>query len=99
MQMCTFVVGHLQILHEWSKRLAANYNVKDFINELKDWIREGFVYTTIWERLQNYISADVLPTFMEGSPLFSTSLASHLVADSAEKQMGEPVQEVGPFSH
>ena len=52
-----------QVLQSWLQSLPDDYTVKDLINEVKDWIEEGYVESTIWKRLQNCVAPDVLPTF------------------------------------
>ena len=54
-----------QVLQSWLQSLPDDYSVKDLINEIKDWIEEGYVESTIWKRLQNSVTPGVLPTFSE----------------------------------
>ena len=45
-----------------STRLQPNYTVADLVEELGEWIEDGYVDTAVWKRLQNHVSGDVLPT-------------------------------------
>ena len=53
------------MLQSWLQDLDDDYAVKDLINEVKDWIEEGYVESTIWKRLQNCVAPGLLPTFSE----------------------------------
>ena len=53
------------MLQSWLQGLPDDYAVKDLINEIKNWIEEGYVNSTIWKRLQNCVSPGVLPTYSE----------------------------------
>ena len=53
------------MLQSWLQDLPDGYAVKDLINEIKDWIEDGYVNSTIWKRLQNCVSPGVIPTFSE----------------------------------
>ena len=54
-----------QVLQSWLQGLPDDYAVKDLINEIKDWIEEGYVDPKIWKRFQNCVTPGVLPTFSE----------------------------------
>ena len=36
--------------------------VRDLIEEIKKWYREGFLYDSVWKELARYIKPDLLPT-------------------------------------
>ena len=54
-----------QVLQSWLQGLPDDYAVKDLINEIKDWIEQGYVNSTIWKHLQNCVAPGVLPTFSQ----------------------------------
>ena len=68
--------------------------MRDFVNEVKAWIEEGYVDSAVWKRFQNFISLDVLPTFSETSQLSSESPASGLVLEDVE-----PVHQASPSKY
>ena len=57
-------------------RLRSGYTVADLVDELGEWIEDGYVNTAVWKRLQNCVSSDVLPTFSMRARLRSTSGSS-----------------------
>ena len=65
MIICNFLLCVIQVLQSWLQNLPDDYAVKDLINEIKGWIEEGYVDSTIWKRLQNCVTPGVLPTFSE----------------------------------
>ena len=50
--------------------------VKDLVEELRDWVEEGYVATAVWKRVQNCIASDVLPTFSKRRKLRQQSLSA-----------------------
>ena len=50
--------------------------MRGLIEKVKEWITEGYVNTSVWKRLQNCVSADVLPSFRERSELRRRSLST-----------------------
>ena len=38
-----------------------NYDVRDLIDKLQDWVDEGFVETDIWSTLQKRVNPTLLP--------------------------------------
>ena len=71
------------MLHTWLLPLLPDYTVKDLIDDVRDWVEEGYVDSTIWKRLQNCVVKDILPTFSEISELRQRSMSSEsLVTDS-----------------
>ena len=63
-EICLYIVCFLlQVLEFWFQGLPDDYAVKDLMNEIKDWIEDEYVHSTIWKRLQNCVTPGVLPTF------------------------------------
>ena len=62
--ICNFLYAP-QILQSWLTGLPDDFPVKDFINELNDWVDDEYVKETVWKRLPNCVSPGVLPTFSE----------------------------------
>ena len=54
----------------------ADVTVNDLLEELKEWVEEGYVATAVYKRLQNCITSDVLPTFSERAERRHRSLSS-----------------------
>ena len=50
--------------------------MEDLVEELGEWIEDGYVDTAVWKRLQNHISGDVLPTFSKRARLHEVSQSS-----------------------
>ena len=50
--------------------------MRGLIEKVKEWITEGYVKTSVWKRLQNCVSADVLPSFRERRELRRRSLST-----------------------
>ena len=46
-----------------STRLNPGYTVADLVEDLRNWIKDGYVDTAVWKRLRDCVSTDVLPTF------------------------------------
>ena len=46
------------MLQSWFQDLPDDYVVKDLINEIKDWVDDGYVESTIWKRLKKHVAAD-----------------------------------------
>ena len=63
------------MLQRWSQN-RPDVTVTDLLEELKDWVEEGYVATAVWKRLQNCIAPDVLPTFSKRRKLEQRSLSS-----------------------
>ena len=59
-----------------STRLQSYYTVEDLVEELGEWIEDGYVDTAVWKRLQNHVSGDVLPTFSKRARLHEASQSS-----------------------
>ena len=77
------------MLHTWLLPLLPDYTVKNLIEEVRDWVAEGYVDSAVWKRLQNCVAKDVLPTFSEISELRQRSQSSKAPASCGES---EPVQ-------
>ena len=55
-----------QLLKVWHKDpLIAVYDVRDLIEELQEWVDEGFVEADIWSTLQKRVNPTLLPEQME----------------------------------
>ena len=83
----------LQVLHTWLLQLLPHYTVKDLIEELRDWIKEGYVDSVIWKRLQNCVVKSLLPSFSERSELRQRSQSSESLATGGESD--SPDQPLG----
>ena len=65
----------LQVLQSWMNTLPNGCTVNDFVNEIQEWIGEGYIETIyvdtsyvdilIWQRLKKYVAPDVLPNVTE----------------------------------
>ena len=52
----------LQLLKVWHKTPSiTNYDVRDLIEELQEWVDEGFVEADIWSTLQKRVNPTLLP--------------------------------------
>ena len=50
----------------WHKDpLTAAYDVRDLIEELQDWVDEGFLESDIWSTLKKRVNPTLLPEQME----------------------------------
>ena len=54
-------------------RLQPDYTVAGLVEDLKDWIHKGYINPDVWQKLQRYVSADVLSTFSKRPRLDSQS--------------------------
>ena len=59
-----------------STKLQPNYTVANLVNDLENWIEEGYVNEAVWEALQKDVSADVLPTLPKKRRLDEASQSS-----------------------
>ena len=84
------------MLQSWLQDLPDDYAVKDLINEIKDWIEEGYVNSTIWKRLQNCVSPGVLPTFSERRSARKSSESSSSLEYFSATDDSDPVASVSP---
>ena len=52
-----------QLLKVWLKdSLVAAYNVRDLIEELREWVEDGFLKADIWSTLQKKVNPALLST-------------------------------------
>ena len=85
-----------QVLHTWLLPHLPDYTVKDLIEDVRDWVEEGYVDSAVWKRLQNCVVKDVLPTFSERTELRQRSLSSESLAtdkhssDSSHQLLDSP---------
>ena len=55
-----------QLLKVWHKdALIAAYDVRDLIEELQEWVDEGFLEAEIWSTLKKRVNPTLLPEQME----------------------------------
>ena len=47
--------------------MIADYDVSDLIEELKEWVDEGFVEADIWSKLGKRINPSILPTDVDNT--------------------------------
>ena len=85
------------MLREWLQQLQ-NATVSDLIETLDIWIKEGYVKTDIWRRLQKLVAEDALPSFHTRRERRQPSLPSELLSparDSGEVKScsGQPSSE------
>ena len=59
----------------WLQQQRDDYCVRDLVGDLKKWIEEGYMETSVWKRLQNLITPDILPSFSERSELRQRSMS------------------------
>ena len=71
-----------QVLHTWLQQQQDDYCVKDLVSDLKEWIEEGHIDTSVWKRLQNLITPDILPSFSERTELRQRSMSPENLASS-----------------
>ena len=86
-----------KVLYTWLLPLQPKYTVKDLIEELRNWIKEGYLDSTAWKRLQNCVVNTLLPSFSERSELRQRSLPSealpiHKDSDSPRQPLDSPTQ-------
>ena len=70
-----FICNFNQVLHTWLQQQRDDYHVKDLVSDLKKWIVEGYMETSVWKRLQNLITPDILPSFSERTELNQRSMS------------------------
>ena len=75
MNIYNFNCNFNQVLHTWLQQQRDDYRVKDLVDDLKKWIGEGYMETSVWKRLQNLITPDILPSFSERSELRQRSMS------------------------
>ena len=61
----TVITEIFQILDLWLQNLPLDFTVKNFADEVKVWTSKGYLDAAVWKYLQNYVAADVLPTYSE----------------------------------
>ena len=80
MNIYNFNCNFNQVLHTWLQQQRDDYRVKDLVDDLKKWIVEGYMETSVWKRLQNLITPDILPSFSQRSELRQRSMSSENLA-------------------
>ena len=71
-----------------STRLQTNYTVADLVDDLGEWIEDGYVDTAVWKRLQNHVSGDALPTFSTRARLHKMSASFECLELSSSGSAG-----------
>ena len=65
------------MLKVWHKDpLIAAYDVRDLIEELKEWVDEGFLGAGTWSTLQKRVNPTLLPEQMEQETVASLRLVN-----------------------
>ena len=85
------------MLHTYFLRHLPDYTVKDLIDDVRDWVGEGYVDSTIWKRLQNCVVKNILPTFSEISELRQRSLSSESLASGGQSEPVQTTSTVAPL--
>ena len=85
------------MLHTYFLRHLPNYTVKDLIDDVRDWVEEGYVDSTIWKRLQNCVVKNILPTFREISELRQRSMSSESLASGGQSEPVQTTSTVAPL--
>ena len=85
------------MLHTWLLPQLPDYTVKDLIDDVRDWVEEGYVNSTIWKRLQNCVVKDILPTFSEISELRQRSMSSESLASGGQSEPVQTTSTVAPL--
>ena len=50
-----------QVVDKWRQCLPRDYNVRDFIDDVICWHRDGYLDAGVWSHLQKYVQPELLP--------------------------------------
>ena len=64
-----------QVLQTWLLQQPEDYSVKALVANIREWIEEGYVDTSVWKRIQNCVTPDILPSFSKRSELRQRSMS------------------------
>ena len=85
------------MLHTWLLRHLPDYTVKDLIDDVRDWVEEGYLDSAVWRRLQNCVAKDILPTFSEIKELRQRSMSSESLASGGQSEPVQTTSDVAPL--
>ena len=85
------------MLHTWLLPQLPDYTVQNLVEEVRNWVEEGYVESAVWKRLQNCVVKDILPTFSEISELRQRSLSSESLASGGQSEPVQTTSTVAPL--